>query len=156
MHRGVAARGALSSTRSNSHCVGHTSFSMSPAECWSHILPTQLHPSSAPLFLRIRIMWFCTAFLPFSIKDSKCNIKHFHSYCFFHPFFPYLYSTFLLFFFPQVKPVLSSSVSQQESKVKLQSVSNGCTVHRVCRAEPHFYMNFFYYRLYIKVLNATT
>lgn len=50
--------------------------------------------SSVPLTLQAKeTMWFCTTFLPFSIKDSKCSIKLFFFYCF--SFLPFPFSSLL-------------------------------------------------------------
>ena len=52
--------------------------------------------SSVPLTFQGRErMWFCTAFWPFPIKDSKCIIKHFFS-----TLFPSYLSLSLLYFSP--------------------------------------------------------
>lgn len=51
--------------------------------------------SSVPLTLQAKeTMWFCTTFLPFSIKGSKCSIK-----LFFSTVFPSFLSLSLLYFF---------------------------------------------------------
>lgn len=73
--------------------------------------------SSVLLFLQIK--WFCTAFLPFSIKDTKYNMRRFCSYCFFPSFLflSVLYFSAFLFSSGKTCSFIFSVTTRIQSKI---------------------------------------